>query len=1701
MATFGYPITIGSNYTFCELFEERKIASRHTNNSGNFTVRSMRAFCSLLVGDLGRLAIYDTSGNLLGETETFDGTSSLTWQEADLITPVAVTDATDYYLAIHSNDLCWVRYNGSLDTWENDDTFAGGISDPFGSDAGGTDVRNAIIADSSALPSVVIVNELTLASSVESSSVVDTARVIPVNELTLAGSAEATILFAEFFVSAAELTLAGTAVAFGVVPGGISVTMNTVTLASSVPNSTPGLSVVAATLTLAGSAETVILSIGPVTILAAELTMTSSTETGAGLSLPFVNADYVSPAELVILRDDEHSMEIYGSALVPADIWSARINNASIGRGDTAIVFDDGSGSDFTLVEGYQEVWVGTSAGDSDVGRLRVRGISSGDAGVTGTLTAAPHPWIIGDDHYLTFKLDYPIRQAFPLILGDGTFLKDRIIAYGDENKNTAPVGIAGPHRSAFIGTTDVDFDVDASRSYATAEGATITSYGLSILPATGSSVVFSSSNGTGTVTFTTTGQRWAKFTVTDSNGTSQVTYRCFFVHSTDPTDADYPLFKFHNFRMSGSWTRGGWQSFFTATGDASLSDVPDETLMVVWADEEYQGVQQTITLLPDAATTLLAGYLIRSNANSDLETGLQRVDFEIHTIQEMMRRYNFSVSLEAVEGTPNEWYKFKDWLTVGRAIHHLWLHHSSVMHVTDVLGLLNNTIRRAYSEFEEGDLYSMADGFAKDRGIRAHVVCDKAGRVHVTHDLQLLTDSERASLPKAFDITMDDRRGNLRLDAQSINRAAFVKTSGFSWDGSFRTDESGNRVPDAVPLCASAPGIIPDDEGQNVINFDRQTFRDQTHCDEIAGRVFAKQNNEYPNVPVVFHGNYVGVLDVAYEIWYMMSVQSVDTARGVVWTDQKLACRTVAVQYDGDKGAMLVQANMEAEQSAVIGVAGYCLDSFPEAGGEPPLVPDADGLPDALMTGGSIHFKSAAGKAWALRSTDSVRDLAQDPFWPAKQASVASNDAIVFSCGLGFIKRSTDAFQTSPTDVTPATNPPNDAGDAPAPTVAQVEFIRVEGNTFFQDEFVAVGRWQNATSDWRSWIASTRDNGTTWEWMSIGDFESPASSTDITGYAFTDLDTASTAQPIRGVKMNSVRYFAHTDGIKGHILSRSGNTFTLEASATATGNAVRVENKVFRLSDSEAWAVGSNTDVPPGSENVNVVAQEWSMTDTTVSHVATYVSPEVPVVTEASKVLTPLRYTSLTDGRLVYLYRHSFAGDILIGMLTFDTVTNTWSDVDILFQQIGGGSWSPIDIIGLDDRHVMMFANRTSAISGVEVWIRDMNTGIDGLATLVSADHTVVFQSDSRTTKLSDNRVAVATIRNNGATNLLEPHIVQWDGLTTAAPMVGPTADLMGLGDDSEDDVNLVSDGIDHILAVRDYNGSFNGQRAVSWQVQGLTAYRNNNLNFVNQTEVDAGYFRPMEALFHDTGNFWVNLSRRNFITPGYPRIQRLEVEDPGPLTFTGGFRALGASVGKGLGSNVWVTAHDETNLELALFEYLLPVPTWLRRVPIGDASIAEVDAETYIARPYAGPGDDGWVVIYGRMNDPDGLGNPQHIIETFDFANSFSSLEASWGTDLAGAVIVEADTLISAIRNRPTSAKLYRGLVPPLLLMSTLDFAQNVAPRGMEVDIFSGAVYACSDTGTGIMVLKSLAPYLAWENLTYDHGTAAGINTIILL
>lgn len=173
------------------------------------------------------------------------------------------------------------------------------------------------------------------------------------------------------------------------------------------------------------------------------------------------------------LRQSNHISQMFLSVEKPTTLWVARVTGG-LSVGETDITFNSGTGTGFSAITDYQEVWLGVAEDDYSYGKLRIRSISSGDGGVTGTVTVARHGHHLPDGLWLTFKHNYPLRPVYPYIDGSGDFYKDGDITYTDQNDTPNPVVIAGPNQAGFIYDGAWTIDVDMSDSYPIAPGATI---------------------------------------------------------------------------------------------------------------------------------------------------------------------------------------------------------------------------------------------------------------------------------------------------------------------------------------------------------------------------------------------------------------------------------------------------------------------------------------------------------------------------------------------------------------------------------------------------------------------------------------------------------------------------------------------------------------------------------------------------------------------------------------------------------------------------------------------------------------------------------------------------------------------------------------------------------------------------------------------------------------------------------------------------------------------------------------------------------------------------------------------------------------------------------------------------------------------------------------------------------------------------
>ena len=777
----------------------------------------------------------------------------------------------------------------------------------------------------------------------------------------------------------------------------------------------------------------------------------------------------------------------YLSVLKPKTLWSAE-NTVANARGTFAITFDTGAGLDFTAVEAGQELWVGTSSGDKDLAVLRIRSISSGDAGVTGTVNVAWHGYSFGPGAFLTFVHDYPVAAKYPWLGQTGlqgtdeVFYKDVFDTYTDQTQSTKikpVVDVDISHRAGFLVGGKQSFWVDASPSYTMAPGATISSYALSVYPTTGVAISFSTSTGIGRVVTTSLVEEyyWIKFTVTDSNGTSRSIHVCVFTHDPDPASATYPIKDFSVGQYSDDWESGGLSSRITLnkqladifSGDRASTDMIDVATAVLWKEtvmgKKYMSerrvprhhfaqwlfIDPDITMsvvssatcdidttfhagiridnvVPADSTTvdlhvqvnaetpiavtgtvvggiitatpptinalagacsggtlkwlvsgdviateeiwpgkvvvgdsiypsaflahpfnMLVGYLRENTTEHDTGSDVGETEYELSSPEAILKNnYMFSIPIDAKQ-SPTKWYHFHSQMTTAAAAFFIADFHSTLLEVIPVAGLDSDTRPRPYGEFQANNLYAMMDSITRSEGIRAHFKADRNGKLHLVHDVQLMTDSERGALPTASVVAKQDRAGELQIAERPEPNIALVYGSGIFWDGSFNPD--GKVQDDEVEAyCSLAPFYVPNwSGGASTSNFERQTVDSQAHLNELTGRMYGRASSRFPTISHSWRGDYLWFLNGHFEEFWTITIAAADNIKGLIFTTAKIILRSVECTINVASGTMGISTTWEPEVSSLDGVTATCPEIDITLLGIPPL--DWRELPGTILT------------------------------------------------------------------------------------------------------------------------------------------------------------------------------------------------------------------------------------------------------------------------------------------------------------------------------------------------------------------------------------------------------------------------------------------------------------------------------------------------------------------------------------------------------------------------------------------------------------------------------------------------------------------------------------------------------------------------------------------------------------------------------
>lgn len=1381
----------------------------------------------------------------------------------------------------------------------------------------------------------------------------------------------------------------------------------------------------------------------------------------------------ISTPDLNRLRNTQHSATLYLSVFRPEIVYIGTVNGAHT-RGTNQITVTNVSG-DISNVESGMTVFIGTTQADYNVSRRRLRSRS----GQVLTVDENSVVWEAGQ--YITVVRHWEFWPVFPYNDVDPpyTFYKDRDVTYTDQNDTPNPVAVMGSHKAMFLESVFVTANLDGSESYAITSGATISNY---LWEATGGSIAAPTS-ATTSISFTSPGQYLVSLTVTDSNGKTQKTTRVYFVHERTGADAPYQDYNIQYIR--GNWRSGGYSCLIDVRGDATVDDFPDRALIVIWSEQFFDGSEAYID---DVGNVLFAGYIVKDASTVDAQFDTDSVSFEAFTIDELMRRHeNFSVSLTD-HPDPTTWYQYKN-LTIGRAIHHLWKWHSTLLRVCDVIiepATITDYLMYACDDFTNGTLYAMADSFLFNNGNHSRVVCSKDGRVRVERDVNYLSDDDRGDITVQLELTERDRQPNtLVLERQHYRSVSFVMLTGTVYDGNVFT-----------PIISKSPGEVPSTDGNRSLQMERQVFLSQQDGNERVGRVHAVADAVFRDLPIQFHGNY-SFIDIVPQYWHVIDVVVGDTLRGYNLQNFRMLPRVVTMSYNSGVGVLITDVEYEAEATGEDGIAGRFPTELPEET-PPEDYPEEGGIaPGIVATFDSTNGCHVLG-SWLARNGNlpgsRIQDLHGhvDPWWQQKKQSTNAQKANLVKCGDGYIYFSQNRG-LSWVNVTPSTNPPNDAADSPAPSATDLTYIQYDGNLFIESGHAFLANWNNGSEN-RAWIAYTDDDFGTWTWVSLFSSEggaTPGPGTPHTGSTYEKFGSSDVAYSNDGVAtLTSSKFISVWRGNSGGDISKlwavvgtidSNNDITLGSFVEYTGDTDISSAYITRLTDSSALIVYYDS----AANELRAVSVSVSGTTPTFSSTVNTILSSGDIVGLSSLGLLRHSITALTTGVVM----------IAVSTSNANSITGVWcAKLVVSGDVVTPSTWTQLDGGNISDFVRIATVNSTSA---VVVFTRTNGGSLFSPSALRTA-HSVVATIGTT--------VTYGTITTVWQSSTLQPSYAPDVCVVNGQACCVYNADT-NAGGGADFDLYLVIGSIGSTVSwgspvtVHTAGTSCPTVEPASNTTVAVVYPLSSTANIKIYTI--SGTTPTLDTTYTQSGT-GSNLSASRFIDADGIIIQGYSEHLVSVGTGSGGGGSGAPYDNEGIsistcgedGLTIYCTFFNQTDEMIYLRSYDLPDLTAVEIDPleITACTLVQYNAKTFIAYVKCFRDYYDHILLFGRF-DYDGV---SHVMESLDAGATFTEIINDWGTNYASAGYISIYDRVFVVRDNGSAGILYSG--NPLAQNLTFPFRIQFGGIDVKKNGLHVLVGGLEDAA-GVMVGYSSSPFTTFVDITDDHPVDGSITSTVFL
>lgn len=622
----------------------------------------------------------------------------------------------------------------------------------------------------------------------------------------------------------------------------------------------------------------------------------------------------ITSDELLALRSDGQWSKLYLAIHVPNTIYAARLNGVPSANDRVYQITYDGGVGTLADVKVGMTLYVGTSAGAHDLGMCRIRktpGASTFYIGLTSEITWA-------DNCYLTVVDEFDLWAKHATITS-AVLAMDVDVAYSDQHASFAPVPVLGPPAVVWLDAASVDVVFDASDSWVL--GSSISAYAWS---APGAASIVDDTTFAPTITYDTAGCYAVYGTVTAANGKSTTGVRHVFVY--DRVD-HLPATVFQLAQCIGDHDSGGWMFDMTMEAEASLSEIRDRALVVLFAEDWYGGTQQEIGPVAGRENIVCVGRIVGESIRWDRESGL--VHFTVQGMQHWLSKLKaFPVDLSFV-GAAAAWDEMPA-LTVDRVLWHILQWHSTAIETLDFYPS-NDTRYTADGKTIASTIWGQLADIAFSK-IFAVPGVDRFGRLFVEVDPQMVPEVDR-DFPVVMDLTSDDWVEALDFGRVIVPECALISLNA----------EEVNSAGTPVTRYSLSPGHVPLRYGEPEM-LEHALCASQAQANQLAGLLLGWRNNPYPDVPANLAMNN-RMIDVFPRQTCGFVMATTDTPREVA-LDTQLLPRRVAFYFDGDTGYMHSEINYEAETAEQINTNGDIPDTDALSMEIPPI-PDLPSLPD----------------------------------------------------------------------------------------------------------------------------------------------------------------------------------------------------------------------------------------------------------------------------------------------------------------------------------------------------------------------------------------------------------------------------------------------------------------------------------------------------------------------------------------------------------------------------------------------------------------------------------------------------------------------------------------------------------------------------------------------------------------------------------